>query len=145
VALPGATLPDGTVLRVAKLRGVESHGMMLSESELELSGDHDGLMLLEDGLEPGTPLSQGAADRRRGARVRDHLEPAGLPVGVRHRPRGVASLDVDLAPWPGREPDASGDDSVESWVTARIDAPDLCPRWAARSSPTSSRAPRRRG
>ncbi|HVI36907.1 MAG TPA: hypothetical protein VM684_11800, partial [Gaiellales bacterium] len=58
VALPGATLPDGTVLRVAKLRGVESHGMMLSESELELSGDHDGLMLLADGLEPGTPLSQ---------------------------------------------------------------------------------------
>ena len=43
-----------------------------------------------------------------------------------------ASLDVDLAPWPGREPEASGDDSVDSWVTARIDAPDLCPRWAAR-------------
>ncbi|HET8806468.1 MAG TPA: hypothetical protein VFM47_08355, partial [Gaiellales bacterium] len=43
VALPGATLPDGTVLRVAKLRGVESQGMMLSESELQLSGDHDGL------------------------------------------------------------------------------------------------------
>ena len=58
VALPGATLPDGTVLRVAKLRGVESHGMMLSESELELSGDRDGLMLLDEGLEPGTPLSQ---------------------------------------------------------------------------------------
>ena len=43
-----------------------------------------------------------------------------------------ASLDVDLAPWPGREPEASGDDSVDSWVTARIDAPDLCPRWAGR-------------
>ena len=53
VALPGATLPDGTVLRVAKLRGVESHGMMLSESELELSGDHDGLMLLDDGAGAG--------------------------------------------------------------------------------------------
>ena len=89
VALPGATLPDGTVLRVAKLRGVESHGMMLSESELELSGDRDGLMLLDDGAGAWHAAVAGAADRRRGARVRDHLEPAGLPVGVRHRPRGV--------------------------------------------------------
>ena len=36
VALPGAVLPDGTELRVAKLRGVESYGMMLSERELDL-------------------------------------------------------------------------------------------------------------
>ena len=38
----------------------------------------------------GHAAVSGAADRRRGARVRDHVEPAGLPVGVRHRPRGVS-------------------------------------------------------
>ena len=43
-----------------------------------------------------------------------------------------AALDVDLAPWPGTEPEAAGEDSVDDWVSARIDAPDLCPRWAAR-------------
>src|SRR5436190_24229755 len=57
VALPGAVLPDGNVLRRAKLRGVESDGMMLSERELQLSQEHEGIMLLPDGLEPGTPLA----------------------------------------------------------------------------------------
>ena len=132
VALPGATLPDGTVLRVAKLRGVESHGMMLSESELELSGDHDGLMLLEDGLEPGTPLAQVLPidDEVLEFEITSNRPDCLSVYGIARE--ASASLDVDLAPWPGREPDASGDDSVESWVKARIDAPDLCPRWAAR-------------
>ena len=132
VALPGATLPDGTVLRVAKLRGVESHGMMLSESELELSGDHDGLMLLDDGLVPGTPLSQVLPidDEVLEFEITSNRPDCLSVYGIARE--ASASLDADLAPWPGREPEASGDDSVDSWVTARIDAPDLCPRWAAR-------------
>ncbi|HSS55625.1 MAG TPA: phenylalanine--tRNA ligase subunit beta [Gaiellales bacterium] len=132
VALPGATLPDGTVLRVAKLRGVESHGMMLSESELELSGDHDGLMLLDGGLEPGTPLSQVLPidDEVLEFEITSNRPDCLSVYGIARE--ASASLDVDLAPWPGREPDASGADSVNSWVRARIDAPDLCPRWAAR-------------
>ena len=132
VALPGATLPDGTVLRVAKLRGVESHGMMLSESELELSGDHDGLMLLDDGLEPGTPLSGCCRSTMRCSSSRSPRTGRTACRCTASPARRPPSLDVDLAPWPGREPEASGDDSVDSWVTARIDAPDLCPRWAAR-------------
>ncbi len=132
VALPGATLPDGTVLRVAKLRGVESHGMMLSESELELSGDRDGLMLLDEALVPGTPLSQVLPidDEVLEFEITSNRPDCLSVYGIARE--ASASLDVDLAPWPGREPEASGDDSVDSWVTARIDAPDLCPRWAAR-------------
>jgi phenylalanyl-tRNA synthetase beta chain len=132
VALPGATLPDGTVLRVAKLRGVESHGMMLSESELELSGNHDGLMLLDAGLEPGTPLSRVLPidDEVLEFEITSNRPDCLSVYGIARE--ASASLDVDLAPWPGREPGASGDDSVDSWVTARIDAPDLCPRWAGR-------------
>src|SRR5688572_15426266 len=57
VALPGALLPGAEEpLREAKLRGETSHGMILSERELELGIDHTGIIVLEEGLEPGTPL-----------------------------------------------------------------------------------------
>ena len=42
VALPGAVLPGGQKLGAAKLRGVESNGMILLETELGLGTDSDG-------------------------------------------------------------------------------------------------------
>src|SRR4051812_41720820 len=56
VAEPGAVMPDGTRLKRAKLRGVESQGMILAEDEVGIGTDHDGIMVLEDELVPGTPL-----------------------------------------------------------------------------------------
>ncbi len=57
VASPGAVMPDGTRLKRAKLRGVESHGMILAEDEVAIGTDHDGIMVLDDDLVPGTPLA----------------------------------------------------------------------------------------
>ena len=57
VAKPGAVMPDGTKLGKAKLRGIESNGMILAEDELAIGTDHAGIMVLEpNGLAPGTPL-----------------------------------------------------------------------------------------
>src|SRR6202161_2664926 len=47
VAKPGAVMPDGTKLKRAKLRGVVSEGMILSESELEISTGSEGIMVLD--------------------------------------------------------------------------------------------------
>ena len=47
VALPGAVMPGGQELGKAKLRGVESAGMILAEDELELGDDHEGIMVLD--------------------------------------------------------------------------------------------------
>src|SRR6185437_15311501 len=59
VALPGAVMPDGTKLGKAKLRGVESDGMILSEAELQIGEDAAGIAVLEeDGWAPGTPLGE---------------------------------------------------------------------------------------
>lgn len=46
VAQVGSTLPDGTKIEQAVLRGVHSHGMLCSEAELGLSSDHSGIMVL---------------------------------------------------------------------------------------------------
>ncbi|MGH2905271.1 MAG: phenylalanine--tRNA ligase subunit beta [Solirubrobacterales bacterium] len=56
VAKPGAIMPGGDKLKKAKLRGVESYGMILAEDELEIGGDHDGIMELEPSVDAGTPL-----------------------------------------------------------------------------------------
>lgn len=58
VALPGAKLPGGFKIKKSKLRGVPSAGMMCSASELNLSDDHAGLLILEERPEVGTPINE---------------------------------------------------------------------------------------
>ena len=57
VARPGALMPDGTRLKRAKLRGVVSDGMILSELELELGSGGEGILVLDAEWAPGTPLA----------------------------------------------------------------------------------------
>jgi len=52
----GGRLPDGTKLKKAKLRGVESFGMLCSESELGLAEDADGIFELPGNLSVGTNI-----------------------------------------------------------------------------------------
>src|SRR5947208_16932684 len=56
VALPGAVLPNGLQLERRKVRGEVSDGMILAEDEVGLGTDYTGIMVLENGIEPGTPL-----------------------------------------------------------------------------------------
>lgn len=54
----GVTLPDGSLtIKKAKIRGCESFGMLCSESELGLSADHSGLLVLDASWAAGTPLA----------------------------------------------------------------------------------------
>ena len=53
LALEGAELPGGLVIRRATLRGVESTGMLCSARELGLSEDHEGLLELPRDFETG--------------------------------------------------------------------------------------------
>lgn len=128
VALPGAVLPDGRTLERAKLRGVVSDGMILSESELELSEDHGGILVLPEPWEPGTPLGD--------------VLPLGeevLEIEVtRNRPdclsvygiaREVAALfSGELGPLPGEEPALTGDETPD--VT--VEDLEGCPRYIGR-------------
>ena len=54
----GVTLPNGMKLKAARIRGVESLGMLCAEDELGLSEDHSGLMVLDNQWTAGTPFSK---------------------------------------------------------------------------------------
>src|SRR5690625_6666563 len=62
VATVGSELPPSGEekkpfrIRKAKLRGVASEGMICSESELGISDDHRGIMVLDESISAGTPL-----------------------------------------------------------------------------------------
>ena len=59
VAKVGATLNNGdSKIKQAKLRGVESSGMICSERELAISDEHEGIMILDTKAEIGTPIEE---------------------------------------------------------------------------------------
>ncbi|WP_396159820.1 phenylalanine--tRNA ligase subunit beta [Flavobacterium sp.] len=51
---------DGNAFEIkkGKIRGQESHGMICAEDEIGLGTSHDGIMVLSDDLQPGTPVSK---------------------------------------------------------------------------------------
>ncbi len=49
---------EAWTIKKGKIRGEESHGMICAEDELGLGNDHDGILVLSDALEPGTPCSE---------------------------------------------------------------------------------------
>ena len=89
-AAPGTYIPGiDTTLAVGTIRGVESHGMMCSERELELSDDHTGIIDLPDDAPVGTPFAAYAG-----------LDDPVIEIGLTpNRPdaTGVAGIARDLA------------------------------------------------
>jgi phenylalanyl-tRNA synthetase beta chain len=131
VARPGAVMPDGTKLRSAKLRGVESQGMILAEDELALGTDHEGILVLEpDGLEPGTslrdvlPIATEILELEVGSNRPDCLAVYGIAREVH------AATGAPLAPPPWS--DDPGSLGEVAGVSIRVDDPELCPRFTAR-------------
>jgi len=59
LAKVGAVVPNGGFeIKSAKIRGEKSFGMICSESELGISENHDGIMVLDSKLVPGTPAAK---------------------------------------------------------------------------------------
>ena len=57
VALPNSEIKDGFKIDKRDIRGVESNGMICSASELDLWDDHEGILILDDNILPGTDFS----------------------------------------------------------------------------------------
>jgi phenylalanyl-tRNA synthetase beta chain len=133
VARPGATMPDGTKLGKAKLRGIVSNGMILAEDEVEAGTGHAGTMVLADDLEPGSPLAQALLIHD------DVLELEITPnrpdcLGVYGLAREVhAVTGADLAPPPWADDPGAGDlGSAPPGIEVAVVDADLCPRFTGR-------------
>jgi len=128
VALPGAALPNGLTLERRELRGQVSEGMILAEDEVDLGTDHQGIMVLGDDLEPGTPLAdvlplvEQVLDVEPTGNRPDLLSVYGIAREV------AALLGGELAPLPGSEPEQAGNEPV----AIEIDDLDGCPRYVGR-------------
>jgi phenylalanyl-tRNA synthetase beta chain len=129
VALPGAVLPSGLELERRKVRGEVSDGMILAEDEVELGPDHAGIMVLDEGPEPGTPLAEVLP------LVDDVLllEPTGNRpdlLSVYGVGREVAALfDVPLADIPGGQ---TPEHVPERQVEVEVEDFEACPRYIGR-------------
>ncbi|WNO03825.1 phenylalanine--tRNA ligase subunit beta [Rhodoferax mekongensis] len=132
-ALVGAELPpveDGKpfLIKVGKLRGVESQGMLCSARELKLSEDHGGLMEL--------PL-----DAPLGKNIREYLDLDDTLFTLKLTPNlahclsvyGVAREVSALTGAPLMAPEfPSAAVSIQDKVAVKISAPDLCGRFSGR-------------
>ena len=110
VALPGAVMPGGQELGRAELRGVTSDGMILSEAELQIGEDQDGIIVLSESMpaassqgaegdrwsEPGLGLLRG---RRGRSRDRARYSACGGPADCRARARARGRLEPRRLPW----------------------------------------------
>ena len=68
-APPGTYIPGKKItLAVGTIRGVESRGMLVSELELEISDDHEGIIDLPDDAPVGESYAHVGRPRRSGDR-----------------------------------------------------------------------------
>jgi phenylalanyl-tRNA synthetase beta chain len=126
----GTTLPGGTKIEQAKLRGVESFGMLCSARELGLSDDAAGLLLLDRTTAPGTPVARALAleDVLLEVNVTPNRPDALSHVGIARELAALLGTKVSL-PRP-RLPEGGG--PAADAVKVRIEDPERCARYAAR-------------
>jgi len=127
MARVGAKLPNGTEIRKANLRGVESSGMLCSPRELGLSEDHAGLLILPKDVKIGTPLDEllGLPDTIFEVNVTPNRPDALSHLGIARELSALTGVPVKL---PQTAP--AGDAKVPAGV--HDEAPDRCPRYVAR-------------
>ncbi|MFZ1995068.1 MAG: phenylalanine--tRNA ligase subunit beta, partial [Solirubrobacteraceae bacterium] len=131
VAKPGAVMPDGTRLKVAKLRGQPSNGMILAEDEVSIGTDHDGIMVLPDGLAAGEPLADVlpiATDVLVLEITPNRPDCLGV-YGVAREAHAATGAPLRPPPWI-HDPGTSGELTS---ATVIVESPELCPRFIARA------------
>src|SRR6476469_9351438 len=132
-ALVGAELPPGEdgkpfIIKLGKLRGVESQGMLCSARELHLSDDHGGLLELDGDLALGK-------DIREVLNLDDHVFTLKLTPNLAHA-LSVYGVARELSALTGAPLQAPRFETVrpghDAKLPVKVSAPDLCGRFSGR-------------
>jgi phenylalanyl-tRNA synthetase beta chain len=132
-ALVGAELPPGEDgkpfhIKLGKLRGVESQGMLCSARELQLSEDHGGLLELASDV----PLGR---DVREVLQLDDHVFTLKLTPNLAHA-LSVYGVARELSALTGAPLKPSVFEPVpaahDAKLKVKVQAPDLCGRFSGR-------------
>ncbi len=130
LAQVGSVLPGDFKIKKSKIRGQESCGMLCSRSELGLTGESDGILILPPGLPLGQPVFKALG-------LKDVMFEIGLTpnradclsvVGVAREVSAMVHAPLKL---PVPEVVECGRQAAEK-TSVYIEDPDLCPRYTAR-------------
>jgi phenylalanyl-tRNA synthetase beta chain len=135
VGLMGTEYWDGHVtpkqlgkLKPTKIRGVPSDAMVMSEFELGISEEHEGIIRLgDDAPEAGTPLADFIGDVVLEIDVLPNMARCLSMIGVA---REVAAITGQTLRYPPHVVNAQGE-SIEGQVSVAIEDPKLSARYAA--------------
>ena len=131
LATVGTTMPNGIEIARRKMRGEWSNGMLCSGAEIGMGDDHEGILILEQGLSLGVPLAEALGiqpdvlfDLEVNPNRPDAMSMMGVARDLAARlgvPFSVAVPDVDEAGTPAAER-----------ASVSIAAPDFCQRFGVR-------------
>src|ERR1700722_10837389 len=136
--LPGASLPlkpgekEPFTIKVGKIRGVESHGMLCSPQELGLSDQVDGLLILREDAKVGQPfgeyLGRSGGDVVFDLEVTPNRPDLNSVIGIAREIAALTGSPLKMPEIKIRE----AADKVENLVSVKIEDAALCPRYTAR-------------
>ena len=131
LAVVGTTMPNGMEIARRKMRGQWSNGMLCSGAEIGMGDDHEGILILEQGLSLGVPLSEALGihpDVLFDLEVNPNRPDAMSVMGVARDLAARLGVPFSVAAPKVGETGQSATDRA----SVSISAPDLCGRFGVR-------------
>jgi phenylalanyl-tRNA synthetase beta chain len=138
LALPGCTLPTPVgappfTIKISKMRGVESQGMLCSAKELGLAEDAEGLLILPADAKVGQNfaehLGRSAGDVVFDLEITPNRPDLNSVIGIA---REICALTGQSLKLPVIQFLNTSSEPITGVVNVRIEDPELCPRYNAR-------------
>jgi phenylalanyl-tRNA synthetase beta chain len=114
-------------LKSARIRGVDSSGMVCSEKELGISDSHEGIMVLPEAAPVGSPLADYLGDTILDLEITPNRPDCLSVIGIAREVAALTGQSLHL-PQVSYEETAT---PIDQQVAVEIIDPDLCPRYCA--------------